>query len=255
MNTYRLLSMSERLRLEALLEENIVAGFGELVDSTTQWLSTPAAAEFFYERQGQLNAFYRESGIQDQWQDIITQRATRGADIAEQVYNYARSINAPEGLVEYNTRERAILNSICDNQYELVKNASEYEVQGIRRSILQDVAEGVNPRQTSLREVQLTPLNGLSPEQRAVTIARTETATITNTATLEQYRSDGIEYVELSTGPGCCEECEEMAGQLVEIEVAMEDPTLHPNCRCAWKAVLPTLTAEHPTESEGWLNQ
>lgn len=255
MNTYRLLSIAERTRLEALLEDNIVGGFAELVNSTTSWLSTPAAAEFFSERQGQLSRFYRESGIQDEWDAIIERRAIRGADIAEQVYNYARSINAPEGLIEYNTRERSILNMCCDNQYELVKNATEYEVQGIRRSILQDMAEGVNPRQSSLREVQLTPINGLSPEQRAVTIARTETATIANTATLQQYQRDGIEWVELSTGPGCCEDCEDMSNTLQPIEVAMDDPVLHPNCRCAWKAVVPSVNVEHPSESEGWLNQ
>lgn len=255
MNAYRLLSMSERLRLEALLEENIVSGFTELVDRTVEWLGTPVARDFFSERQGQLHSFYRESGIQQEWDNIIERRATRGAGIAEQVYNYARSINSPEGLVEFNSRERSILNMCCDNQYELVKNASEYEVQGIRRSILQDMAEGVNPRQTSLRDVQLTPINGLSPEQRAVTIARTETATIANTATLQQYISDGIEWVELSTGPGCCEDCEDMANQLLPIEVAMDDPVIHPNCRCAWKAVVPSVQVEHPSESEGWLNQ
>ena len=255
MNTYRLLSMAERLRLEALLEENIVSGFSELVDRTTEWLSTPMARDFFSERQGQLHSFYRESGIRDEWDNIIERRAIRGADIAEQVYNYARSINTPDGLVEYNRRERSILNMCCDNQYELVKNASEYEVQGIRRSILQDMAEGVNPRQSSLREVQLTPINGLSPEQRAVTIARTETATIANTATLQQYMSDGITMVELSVGPGCCEDCEDMAGTQVPVEDALDEPILHPNCRCAWKAVLPTLEAEHPTEAEGRLNQ
>lgn len=253
---YRMLTLTERRRLEALIEENIITGFAELVDKTGEWLKTPSAREYFYSRQGQLNRFYRESGIEAEWDNIIKERATKAAGIAEQIYTYAKQMNTPEGLIQFNERERAILNSICDNNYELVKNASEYEVQGIRRSILQDVAEGVGPRQTSLREVQLTPINGLSPEQRAVTIARTETATITNTASLEQYKGDGVEMVELvGGGVNCCEDCEELIGVPMPIDDALEMPVLHPNCECTWRAVLPPLEVEHPSEDEGWLNQ
>ncbi len=236
---YRLLSMNERLRLESMTEANILNGLTEAVDATMEWLNTPQAREYFFNRQGQLNQFYHESGIHDKWQQIIEARAATGADIAEQVYTYAKSINSPEGLVEFTSRERQILNGICDNQYELVRNVTSAEVQGIRRSILEDVAAGVNPRQTSLRNVQLEPINGMSPEQRAVTIARTETATITNTATLNQYQRDGIEMVELVPAGNCCEECEEIAAAPIPIEEAMNLTCIHPNCRCAWRAVVP----------------
>lgn len=245
---YRLLTAEERRRFESLIEANIVEGFAEAVDRTTEWLSTPAARDFFFERQGQINKFYRESGIEQEWQNIVTRRATRGADIAEQIYTYSRNMNS-EGVVEFNRRERAILNNICDNQYELVRNTTQYEVEGIRRSILQDVAEGRNPKQTHLREVQLQPINGQSPEQRAVTIARTETATISNLAALEQYQADGVEMVVLVGGGNVnsCDECSELAGEEIPIDEAMDMPVLHPNCACTWRAVVPLPPGE-------WLN-
>lgn len=253
---YRMLTNEERIRMQALIENNMINGFAEMVDKTVEWIQTPAARDYFYNRQGQINRFYRESGIEDEWNNIIHERATKGAGIAEQIYTYARQINTTEQIIEFNSREQSILDNICDSNYELVRNASEYEIQGIRRSILQDVAEGVGPRQTSLKEVQLQPINGLSPEQRAVMIARTETATITNTAALEQYKADGVEMVELvGGGVGCCSECEALIGEQIPVDEALEQPILHPNCECTWRAVLPPLDVPHPTEPEGWLNQ
>lgn len=236
---YRMLTPDERRRMELLIEENIINGFAELVDRTSEWLSTPAARDFFFERRNQINRFYRESGIEDEWQNIINARATRGADIAEQIYTYARGINS-EGVVDFTPTERNVLNNICDNQYELVRNTTQYEVEGIRRSILQDVAEGVNPRQTSLREVQLQPINGLSPEQRAVMISRTETATIHNTARLMQFKEDGVELVEWVGGgyANSCDDCAAMEGQQMTVDEALETPIMHPNCGCTFRAVV-----------------
>ena len=236
---YRHITTGERVRLEALMEKNILDGISDIVRETTDWLSTPEAGTFFMERQGLINQFFRESGIHDRWEAIIAERAERGADIAEQVYKYCREVNA-EDVIEYVGREKQILNNICDNQYELVVNVTQQEVAGIRHCILEDVASGVNPRQTSLREVQLEPINGWSPEQRAVVISRTETARCINSATLEQYRSDGITMVELlTTDP--CPECEEIAAAPVPIEQAIEIGVVHPNCRCSWAAVVPEI--------------
>lgn len=253
---YRLLTMDERRRFETLLEANIVEGFADIVRHTEQWLSTPDARDFFFQRQQQINTFYRESGIEREWQNIINERATRGADIAEQIYKYSRTLDNPGAVIEFNQRERAILNNICDNQYELVRNTTQYEVEGIRRSILQDVAEGVNPRQTHLREVQLTPINGQSPEQRAVTIARTETATISNTARLMQYKADGVELVEWVGGGhvNSCDDCAEMQGEQVPIDEALDTPIMHPNCACTWRAIIANPPGEwldnNPTMEE-----
>ena len=252
---YGFFTAAERRRFETLVESNIVEGFAELVDRTGEWLSTPQARDYFFSRNMMLHQFYRESGIQDEWNSIIERRAIRGADIAEQIYEYARNSASPEGLIEYTSRDRAVLNAICDNQYELVKNATEYEVQGIRRSILEDVASGIHPTQTSLREVQLQPINGISPEKRAVMIARTETATTLNLASLQQMKDEGVELVELvGGGVNCCEDCEELLGVPMPIDEAMDMPVLHPNCACTWRESRPPIDAPHPFEPEGWLN-
>lgn len=241
-NNFRQITTGERNRLEAMMGNNIIEEISDLVRETTQWLSTPTASRYFAERQGLINDFFRESGITSRWDDIIHTHAMKGVDIAEQIYGYARSINTPSGLITYNKRERQVLNNICDNQYELIRNVGQQEISGIRRCILEDVAEGVNPRQSSIFEVQLEPINGMSPERRAETIARTETARCINTATLQQFKEEGFTMVHLTGGSLlACEECEELMDNPIPIEEAMNIGVVHPNCRCAWVPVIPEV--------------
>lgn len=242
MKHYRQITAGERTRLEAMMSNNIIEQISDLVRETTNWLSTPRASRYFSERQGLVNTFFRESGIHEQWDNIIHSHAMKGVDIAEQIYGYARTLNTPSGLIEYNKRERQILNNICDNQYELIRNVGQQEVSGIRRCILEDVATGTNPRQSRLLEVQLEPINGMSPMQRAETIARTETARCINNATLEQLHSEGFEMVQLMGGSLlACDECEELMDNPIPIEEAMNIGVLHPNCRCTWVPVIPEV--------------
>lgn len=232
MKKYRQITMDERIRMEHMISENIIQGFEELTTKTTEWLHTPQAAEFFTQRQGRINDFYRTSGINTVWNEIIEARSRSAMDISDFIYGYARKLNYDD-VINFTRTEKQIMNRLADSQYDLVRNVTQQEVQQIRRSMLQDYAEGRNPRDTTLKEIQLQPINGWSPEQRAVVIARTETATNINTATLQQYRADGIRNVTLLCSDPC-DECEALEGELVPIESAMEQPAIHPNCRCAW---------------------
>lgn len=236
---YQLVSSDRRAYMETQYGLNITRGFDETVNATWEWLQTDEARDYFFNRQGRLSSFFNESGINQQWDEIIERRATRGVDIATEIYEYARKLNVDGNTLRYTSQERAILNRICDSSYELIKNVCSDEVRGIRQHLLNDYANGVNPRLTSLKEIQLEPINGWSPEQRAVVIARTETAREINTAMLQQYSSDGIQFVTLLVSSDCDEclqyaEDEEGNERLVPIGEALDAPCIHPNCRCAW---------------------
>ncbi|RAP49668.1 MAG: hypothetical protein BZ138_07395 [Methanosphaera sp. rholeuAM270] len=234
---YRRLSDHEIIMLETLLREHIIGVFGELLDATWVWLQTEEAREYFYQQQEMFNIFIAESRIQDRWNDIITERAKKGVDITGQIYEYARQVNTPEGVVHFTPAEQKMFNQLCDYNYELIRNVGADEVRAIRKKLLEDAIEGVNPRRTSLRELQLQPINGLSPQQRAVTIARTENARAINTATLMTMKEDGVMFVT----PLCstdCKVCNSHVGDLIPIDEALDEPLYHPNCGCSWTAAV-----------------
>lgn len=72
------------------LLETILGGFREAIDKTMEWWRTDEAGEYFQEQQYRLTEFFEQSGIAQEWQNIIESRASAGADIAEQIYEYAR---------------------------------------------------------------------------------------------------------------------------------------------------------------------
>lgn len=224
------------IRNEKVLYDNIIQAFDENVNATMEWLQTPAAAEFFIAQEGRLSTFMTESGIRDEWNNIIRRRASRGADLTTQIYDYARRVNMENYLQPYTPAETLAMNRLCDYNYELIVNVTQDQISGIRRQLVQDYAEGINPRQTSMREIleqiQLEPINGWTPEQRAVVIARTESARALDISTLETYRADGITHVSLY-GSDQCDECQEY-NTPIPIEQALEIGVVHPNCRCSW---------------------
>lgn len=90
-------------------------------------------------------------------------------------------------------------------------------------------------------------------DERAETIARTETARADVQGNLEGYRAAGVQQKRWLTAPSCCDLCQEMNDQTVGIDDSFDDPEggaaddapLHPNCRCD---VLPVLTETNSEE-------
>lgn len=77
----------------------------------------------------------------------------------------------------------------------------------------------------------------LSPS-RALTIARTEAATLVNVGQLSAYQQNGIEQVEVSDGDDD-EDCAEADGQVWTLEEALAEPIAHPNAVMAGTEVSP----------------
>lgn len=232
----RRLTNAEKIALARKMHKNILNAFDEIVLATEDWLTMPSTEAFFKKQSERLAEFMQSSGIRNQWQNIIDKRATQGADIVEEIYNYAKKVGTPDALPEYTQAEKIIVNNLCDYNYELIQNVTQEQISNIRGRLIDDFGNGVNPRQTNLKEMQELPgIRGWSPEYRAELIARTETARATNTATLQNYANNGARYVELIVNTDC-DECNEHAGQKIPIEEALNEPIFHPNCKCTWVA-------------------
>lgn len=249
MKDYRHITGDEQLQWENILRKCVTDGFDELVLDTWDWLSTPAAHEYFRKQNVRLTKFMRDSGIQERWQDIIDERAERGVDVTRQIFDYARSVNMTDPLVDYTRTERAALNRLCDYNYELIRNVTQDEVTAIRRKLVQDFANGTYPLRTSLKELELEPINGFSPRQRAEMIARTESARTLNVSTLETMRNDGVDMVVLYGCDSSCDTCSEYFTP-TPIDVALEVEVPHPNCTGVW--ITAGNAPEPPKPGEEW---
>lgn len=74
---------------------------------------------------------------------------------------------------------------------------------------------------------------------QASRLARTELSHVRIQSTLDSYKEAGItKYQYIANGPRMCEECEELNGQVFDIDdVEAPLPPVHPNCVCAILAV------------------
>lgn len=233
---YRRITPAEHTKWEVYLNAHIIDGYREAVDKTMSWLESPAAEEFFKRQSQQLTTFFTTSGIRDTWENIIETRANTGKDITKQIYDYARSVNMTDHLVPYTRAETLALNRLCDYNYELIRNVTNDEITAIRRTLVQDFAEGVYPLRTNLKKLELEPINGFSPSKRAEMIARTETARTLNVSTLTTLMNDGVKEVILYGCDPTCDECYEYCTEPQKITDALDLELPHPNCTGVWSA-------------------
>lgn len=83
----------------------------------------------------------------------------------------------------------------------------------------------------------------VASKERAILIARTETATAYSKGSILAYKESGVvSGVEWLLGPEPCPECQPLGGKVVGLDKAFADgvshPPLHPACTCAVSPVL-----------------
>ena len=69
---------------------------------------------------------------------------------------------------------------------------------------------------------------------REQTIARTETANAQLRGQVEGYRQLGFTKLKRIEDPDCCDECNEIQGEIYDIDDAEAIGTIHPNCEGTW---------------------
>lgn len=84
--------------------------------------------------------------------------------------------------------------------------------------------------------------------RRADTISITETANAQSEGVLMGYDDVGLEEVEFSAYPGCCDICAALDGRKYKINEAEGIITVHPHCKCAWLPVVEGGTITKPLE-------
>jgi len=145
--------------------------------------------------------------------------------------------------------------------FEELKNITDSAATMIRRSLSESIAEGRNPRQ--MARILLKRLDGVGADismtdsmgrhmdalRRARIMARTETIRAHHVATINEYKSAGIEGVKIQAewstagDDRVCPDCADLENRvftLAEIEGLIP---LHPQCRCV---ALPLLAGEKP---------
>lgn len=240
MSDYSLFTIPELNFLQTLYFTFFIETFKESVEMTMAWWELDATKIFFQERQERMTNFFEESGISEEWNKFVEERANKGADIVEQIYDYSREKRMGDDVIPYTEMEKRGINELCDYNYELIKDVTEQQIKDIRQCLIQDYAEGRNSADSTilekLEQIQLESIHTFSAEQRARMIARTETSRITNRATLDQMRKDGVKYVTYHrSDTRDCKICDDHCGDknAVPIDQAiMGDSIFHPNCSC-----------------------
>ena len=131
---------------------------------------------------------------------------------------------------------------------ELVDNPNgEWQItDGTREMLRSDVTTAMQEGWSNDRLSDELQDNYAFSEERADMIARTETARADAQGNLAGYKASGqVESKEWLTAPDCCDECQEIDGEIVGLDETFstgdDGPPLHPNCRCS---VLPVLIEE-----------
>lgn len=131
---------------------------------------------------------------------------------------------------------------------DLVPNPrAEYQIDESTREMLRHIVRDAmeEGRSNDFLADALADIYAFS-DQRAETIARTETAKADVQGTLAGYRELGVRRKEWLVGAGCCEDCQTLEGAVVGLDDQFtaesgeraDGAPLHPNCRCD---VLPVL--------------
>jgi SPP1 gp7 family putative phage head morphogenesis protein len=129
---------------------------------------------------------------------------------------------------------------------ELVDNPNaEWSISSATRNMLRSSVEGAMERGASNNEIAAEIRdNAAFSADRAMTVARTETATADVQGSIAGWRESGlVEGRQWLASDNCCDLCQEIDGTVVGIDEEFPDgdAPLHPNCECSEIPVLSAL--------------
>lgn len=162
---------------------------------------------------------------------------------------------ANQGAIEYaQNRAAELVGKQINAAGEIVENPnSQYSIdEATREFIRSDVTQAMEEGWSNDELAAKLEENYAFSEQRAETIARTETAFADTQGNMVLYReSEIVESKQWIVGADCCPECAELADEIVGLEENFSDgsecPPAHPNCRCDF---IPILTEQTETQEE-----
>lgn len=225
----------------------ILLGFDKQLGLMADFLGSGEYAELEYMNQMQIDAFFRNSGIEKRLNELINFNASDSERFIQEFYRIGAELGYEdiEQTLAYTIADTEALFHITNYNFDLITNVNQELKQGIKEVIFNAVAAG-DGYQTTMRhlmELPLTPINNnISVRTRAEMIARTEHARALNTGTLQAYANYGVEKVEIITSHDSlvCNTCLDLeANNPYTIIEAQKLLPAHPNCRCYYVAHIP----------------
>lgn len=145
------------------------------------------------------------------------------------------------GMDPATLREHESVRAVLDGVAERIVGIEDETRRRVAGYVAQAIRDELTPRE--LAKLIRADSSGAFGRARAMTIARTETATAINRGSTAGYRaSERVEYVEVLDGEGCGwaehDDPDEANGKVVTLDEADEQPISHPNCVRAFSPVV-----------------
>lgn len=153
---------------------------------------------------------------------------------------------ANQGAIDYaSNRAAELVGKRINADGDIVENPnSSYSVDDATREFIRsDITQAMEEGWSNDELASKLEENYAFSEDRAETIARTETAFADTQGNMELYRqSDVVESKQWIVGEDCCPDCAELDGEVVGLDENFSDgsecPPAHPNCRCDFIPIL-----------------
>lgn len=233
---------------EARYLEEIAAGLDRQLALAAEIISSDEFAQLQGSNQMQIDAFFRNSGIRDQYDQLINYNANSSEDLINEFYRIGAGLGFAEigRTLAFTRADREALYNVTQYNFDLIRKLNNSLREQIREVIFDAVASGEGYQVTArkLRELPLEPIGNVSVRTRAEMIARTEHARARNTGTLQAYADYGVTQVEIITAGDSivCNYCLDLeADNPYTLQEAMKFLPAHPNCRCAYGAIADTV--------------
>ena len=219
---------------------SILLGFDRQLGLISEYMGTAEYAELQYANQRQVDAFFRNSGIDQRLDELIRYNASTSEEFIREFYRLGaeQGYEDIEQTLAYTAADTQALYFLHQYNFDLITNVNNELRRGIKLVLMESLAagEGYQTTMRRLMELPLEPIdNNISVRTRAEMIARTEEARAHNTGTLQAYANYGLDKYEIVTSHDSlvCNYCLDLEeGNPYSISGNMKLLPAHPNCRC-----------------------
>ena len=253
---------------------SFIDGFNRQLSLFSKWLESDEARELFGHNL-EYNDIVFES-IRDDLEEIVHDTNLSAEEIIERIYDTGLDHGYKEirRTKYYNDATKYGLKLLQGYNFDLIQNLNDDIIEHIRTQIFLGITAGESMPEVMRRilhahEESLTGKT-LTARQRAMMIARTETARAMTQGRLQSYANYGVEKIKILTAgdtnvcPICLEAAytfngemhiDNVAGERIwKITEANKLVPFHPNCRCSVMAYIEHVLGPNPVENPNVVN-
>ncbi|MBR0271157.1 MAG: minor capsid protein, partial [Methanobrevibacter sp.] len=222
----------------------ITDGFNKQIQFYIDWLDSDEAKRIFQDYTRYNDQAFKE--IDEYTQDIIEDTKLTADEIINKIYDTGLTNGYKEirRTKYYNDATKYGLKFLQNYNFTLINNVNEDLKKHIRTQIFNGIVAGETMPEVAQKILHAheTSLTGktLSARQRAMMIARTETARAMTQGRLQSYANYGVREVKILTAgdDNVCAICRKAADKIYPIDEASNLVPFHPLCRCSVTAYI-----------------